>query len=183
MVYNYSMRLYVKLLILVFFAVISCGGSQPAKVPENTTPCTVVRVVDGDTFHCRLSSGENVRVRLIGVDTPESSDNPKARRDAERSGKSVEEIIRMGKASTEFTKRLLPEGETVYLEFDVQKTDRYGRLLAYVWLSDGRMLNELLLREGYAMVYTIPPNVKYQERFLQAQREAKEKRRGLWGTE
>ncbi len=139
--------------------------------------------MDGDTFHCRLSSGENVRVRLIGVDTPESSDNPKARRDAGRSGQSLEEIIKMGRASAEFTKRLLPRGETVYLEFDAQKTDRYGRLLAYVWLSDGRMLNELLLREGYAMVYTIPPNVKYQKRFLQAQREAREKRRGLWGTE
>jgi len=177
------MRVYVKLLLLVFFTVISCGGSQPAKAPENTTPCTLVRVVDGDTFHCRLSSGEEVKVRLIGVDTPESSDNPKARRDAERSGQSLEEIIKMGKASAEFTKRLLPKGETVYLEFDVQKTDRHGRLLAYVWLRDGRMLNEVLLREGYAMVYTIPPNVKYQERFLQAQREAREKRRGFWGTE
>lgn len=177
------MRLYVKLLLLLFFTVISCSRSQPAKSPENTIPCTVVRVVDGDTFHCRLSSGENVRVRLIGVDTPESSDNPKARRDAERSGQSLEEIIKMGRASAEFTKRVLPRGETVYLEFDVQKTDRYGRLLAYVWLRDGRMLNELIVREGYAMVYTIPPNVKYQERFLQAQREAREKRRGLWGTE
>ncbi len=177
------MRLYVKLLLLVFFTLISCGKSQPAKTPENTIPCTVVRVMDGDTFHCRLSSGENVRVRLIGVDTPESSDNPKARRDAGRSGQSLEEIIKMGRASAEFTKRLLPRGETVYLEFDAQKTDRYGRLLAYVWLRDGRMLNELLLREGYAMVYTIPPNVKYQKRFLQAQREAREKRRGLWGTE
>ena len=72
MVYNYSMRLYVKLLLLVFFAVVSCGGSQPAKAPENTIPCTVVRVVDGDTFHCRLSSGENERVMLICVENPES---------------------------------------------------------------------------------------------------------------
>ncbi|MFN3265126.1 MAG: thermonuclease family protein, partial [Aquificaceae bacterium] len=56
-----------------------------------------------------------------------------------------------------------------------------GRLLAYVWLSDGRMLNEVLVKEGYAMVYTIPPNVKYQERFLQAQRYARENRKGLWG--
>ncbi len=178
------MRLYVKLLLLVFFSVISCsGGSQPAKSPENTIPCTVVRVVDGDTFHCRLSSGEEVKVRLIGVDTPESSDNPKARRDAERSGQSLEEIIKMGRASAEFTKRVLPKGETVYLEFDVQKTDRYGRLLAYVWLRDGRMLNELIVREGYAMVYTIPPNVKYQERFLEAQRYARENRKGLWSME
>ena len=177
------MPLYVKLLLLVFFTVISCGSSQPAKAPENTIPCTVVRVMDGDTFHCRLSSGEEVKVRLIGVDTPESSDNPKARRDAGRSGQSLEEIIKMGKASAEFTKRLLPRGETVYLEFDAQKTDRHGRLLAYVWLRDGRMLNELIVREGYAMVYTIPPNVKYQKRFLEDQRYAWENRKGLWSME
>ncbi len=170
--------------VILFFVLLlfSCSNSQPAKPPvENTTPCTVVHVVDGDTFSCKLSSGEKVKVRLIGVDTPESRDNPKARRDAERTGQSVEEIIRMGKMSAEFTRRLLSAGKTVYLEFDVQKTDRYGRLLAYVWLEDGSMLNEVLVREGYATIYTIPPNVKYQERLLEAQRYARENRKGLWG--
>lgn len=169
-------------LLLALLFLFSCGKSQPSKPPvENTTPCKVAYVVDGDTFHCTLGSGEEVKVRLIGVDTPESRENPKARRDAERTGQSLEEIVKMGKLSAEFTKKMLPKGETVYLEFDVQKTDRYGRLLAYVWLSDGRMLNEVLVKEGYAMVYTIPPNVKYQERFLQAQRYARENRKGLWG--
>ncbi len=168
--------------LFLMFVFLSCGYSKPNKPPvEGTTPCKVVRVVDGDTFHCTLSSGEEVKVRLVGIDTPESTDNPKARRDAERSGQSLEHITRMGKLSAEFTKRMLPTGETVYLEFDVQKTDKYGRLLAYVWLSDGRMLNEVIVREGYAMVYTIPPNVKYQERLLQAQRYARENKKGLWG--
>ncbi len=164
--------------LFLFLFLISCSK---ANVPPHTTPCTVLHVVDGDTFHCLLPSGEEVKVRLIGVDTPESSDNPKARRDVERTGRSLEEIIKMGKMAKEYTKKLLPKGEKVYLEFDVQKTDRYGRLLAYVWLPDGRMLNEVLVKEGFAQVYTVPPNVKYQERLLQAQRYARENRKGLWG--
>lgn len=170
------------LFFLFLVVVLSCGRGQTAKSPvKDSIPCSVTRVVDGDTFQCRMASGEEVKVRLIGVDTPESSYNPKARRDSERSGQSLEQILKMGRLSAEFTKKLLPLGDTVYLEFDVQKTDRYGRLLAYVWLSDGRMLNEFIIREGYASVYTIPPNVKYQERLLQAQRYARENRRGLWG--
>ncbi|MFN3471469.1 MAG: thermonuclease family protein, partial [Aquificaceae bacterium] len=99
------------------------------------------------------------------------------------SGRSLEEIVKMGKLAKEFTKELLAEGQIVYLEFDVQKTDRNGRYLAYVWLPDGRMLNEVLLREGYAQVYTIPPNVKYQKRFLEAQKYARENNKGFWSIE
>jgi hypothetical protein len=69
----------------------------------------------------------------------------------------------------------------VDLELDVQKIDPYGRLLAYVYLPEGRMFNEVLLEEGYAQVATFPPNVRYQERFLEAQREARARNRGLWG--
>ena len=79
-----------------------------------------------------------------------------------------------------FAKREL-DGEEVRLELDLQKIDPYGRLLAYVYLPDGEMFNETLLRQGYAQVATFPPNVKYQERFLEAQREAREANRGLWG--
>jgi micrococcal nuclease len=67
------------------------------------------------------------------------------------------------------------------LDLDVQKIDPYGRLLAYVYLPDGQMFNETLLRQGYAQVATFPPNVKYVDRFLAAQREAREANRGLWG--
>ncbi len=170
------------ILALIFVLLFSCDyKDKEVQQKDDKVPCTVTRVVDGDTFHCKLKSGEDVKVRLIGVDTPESTDNPKARRDSEKSGMSVEEITRMGKLAKEFTKQLIPKGEVVYLEFDVQQTDRYGRLLAYVWLRDGRMLNEVLIKEGYAQVYTVPPNVKYQERFIEAQRYAKENRKGLWG--
>ncbi|MDW8032325.1 MAG: thermonuclease family protein [Aquificaceae bacterium] len=173
----------MRISFLFFILILYIFSCQRKEVQEDTphTPCVVTRVVDGDTFQCRLGSGEEVKVRLVGIDTPESSPNPKARRESERGGRSMEEIIRMGKEAKRFTENHLRSGERVYLEFDLQRTDRYGRLLAYVWLSDRKMLNELLVREGYAQVYTIPPNVKYQERLLSAQRKAREEGKGLWG--
>jgi micrococcal nuclease len=68
----------------------------------------------------------------------------------------------------------------VTIEFDVQTRDRYGRLLGYVYLFNGKMLNEEIVKAGYANLMTYPPIVKYQERFLKAYREARENRRGLW---
>ena len=156
------------------------GARASAESPQERAKCVVVRVYDGDTFKCRLDNGEEVKVRLIGIDTPESRRNKKAYRDARREGRSVEEIVRLGKMASAFTKKLLPKGSVVYLEADVQIHDRYGRLLAYVYLPDGRMLNEVLLEEGYATVYTIPPNVKYAERFVELQRKAMREKRGLW---
>jgi micrococcal nuclease len=168
------------LVIPLILFVVSCGKSSPTSTEQRGTPCKVVRVIDGDTFTCTLKDGEEIKVRLIGVDTPESRVNPKLERDVQRSGLQREDVLRMGKIAAEFTKRLLPEGEIVYLEQDVQKTDKYGRVLAYVWLKDGRMLNEVLIREGMAKVYTIPPNVKYQDILLDAQRQAREEGKGFW---
>jgi micrococcal nuclease len=88
----------------------------------------VVKTVDGDTL--RLSSGETVR--LIGIDTPEASNNAKTRRDSKRTRESIDEIIVMGKKASRFT-RALVQGSEVTLEYDVEKRDRYGRLLAYVY--------------------------------------------------
>src|SRR5215213_1885080 len=76
---------------------------------------------------------------------------------------------------------MITEGKEVSLELDVEKVDPYGRLLAYVFLPNSEMFNETLLEEGYVQVATFPPNVKYQERFLEAQREARAANRGLWG--
>lgn len=172
-----------RFLIFLVFLAASCGAGDRSQSPtlginSKDVPCKVVHVSDGDTFRCVLSSGERIKVRLIGVDTPESSKNPKAIRDAEKSGMDVEDIIKMGKEAYRYTKSLI-DGKTVYLETDVQLMDRYGRILAYVWLDKNTMLNELLVSEGYAQVYTIPPNVKYQDRFLKAQREAREKGKGF----
>ncbi len=127
----------------------------------------VIRVVDGDTLKIDFH-GVELTTRLIGVDTPESRRNKKAKRDAERTDLDLDTIISLGKKATEYVKRLIRPGNFVTLEFDVQQTDPYGRLLCYIYLQDGRMLNEVLVSSGHASIMTMPPNVKYQSRFLKA---------------
>lgn len=139
----------------------------------------VTKITDGDTLKV-IYKDENTGVRLIGIDTPESRANPKAKKDALRSGDDVRTITALGKKATAFTKSLVSKGDEVTLEFDAQKRDKYGRLLAYVYLKDGRMLNEEIIRGGYASPMTIPPNVKYAELFQKAYKEARGKKRGLW---
>ncbi len=114
---------------------------------------TVKRVTDGDTLV--LTSDE--RVRLIGIDAPESRPNLRAEEQAAKEGRDLKAIIEMGKEATEFVKTLVNPGDEVKLEFDVEKRDRYRRLLAYVCLSDGRMLNEEIVKAGYANLLTVPP--------------------------
>jgi len=139
----------------------------------------VIRVVDGDMLKVNFR-GKPESIRLIGIDTPESRSNKKAIKDAERGNLDIRTIISMGKQATKFVNTLVSAGDTVKIEFDVQARDKYGRLLGYIYLPDGRMLNEEIVKAGYANLMTIPPNVKYQERFLKAYREARENRRGLW---
>jgi micrococcal nuclease len=127
---------------------------------------TVSRVVDGDTIEISPTvAGGRTDVRLIGIDTPESVGG---------------EVDPLGKKASAFTERRL-EGEKVALEFDVEKVDQYDRALAYVWTSPEKMFNETLLRRGYAQVATFPPNVRYTDRFLAAQRKARAEGAGLWG--
>jgi len=135
----------------------------------------VTRVVDGDT----LVLANKERVRLIGIDTPEMHDSNKLNRDAQRSGQDAEAIKQLGRRSYEFTKKLV-EGKRVRLEFDVERLDKYKRLLAYVYLPDGSMLNAEIIEQGYASLMTYPPNVKYADLFLKLYQEARKNRRGLW---
>lgn len=86
----------------------------------------------------------------------------------------------MGKEAANFTATLVKPGDVVKIEFDVKQRDQYGRLLCYVYLSSGKMLNEEIIKAGYESVMTYLPNVKYQERFLAAYREARAYKRGLW---
>lgn len=121
----------------------------------------VKRVIDGDTI--LLANGE--RVRLIGVDTPETKHPQKP-------------VERFGKEAYLFTKRMV-EGKEVRLEHDWQKRDKYGRLLAYVYLTDGTFLNAEIIKQGYGFAYT-KYSFKYLEEFRGYEREARENRRGLW---
>lgn len=126
----------------------------------------VVSVVDGDTFKIIYNQKEE-KVRLIGVDTPESVHADKSKN------------TKYGKIASEYVKELL-KSQNVKLEFDVSSKDKYGRLLAYVYLENGEMLNEKLLKEGYAQMATYPPNVKYVENFKKMQKQARENKVGFW---
>ena len=154
------------------------------KKDENATnkyiKAKVVAVSDGDTLKIRLADGTIERLRLIGVDTPESSENEKAMLDAERTSMDIDTIISLGKASFENTKALLKNNETVSIEFDVQQRDQYKRLLGYVYLSNGKMLNSEILSSGYGRTLTHAPDVKYADVFHKLVKDAKAAKRGLW---
>jgi micrococcal nuclease len=118
-------------------------------------------------------------VRLIGIDTPEMHESEKLYRDSARSKQDISTIQKLGRRAYEFTKNLV-EGKRVSLEFDVEKHDKYGRLLAYVYLKDGTFVNAKIVEEGYASLMTFPPNVKYADLFLKLYQEARNYRKGLW---
>ena len=134
-------------------------------------PYKVLKVVDGDTFTIKRD-GKETKVRMIGIDAPESVA-------PDEYGKPN---TKEGKNAAEYLKKLIND-KNVYLEFDLDTYDQYSRLLAYVYLSDETtMVQELLLSEGYVQVMTIQPNVKYQDRFLTLQRQARESGKGFWGS-
>ena len=128
---------------------------EPLNQTENFL---VTKVVDGDT----VVIGGGITVRLIGIDAPERGNCF-----FEQSKNELEEQIL---------------GKEIGLEKDVSETDKYGRLLRYIWVGDS-MVNEELVRNGVATVSTFPPDVKYQEKFLASQQEARENKRGLWAPE
>jgi len=140
---------------------------------------TVIKITDGDTLWVRYE-GQREKLKLIGIDTPESKLNRKAKKDAKRSGQDVETIIALGKRATEYVSSRVKLGIKVKIEFDVEQRDTYGRLLGYVYLPNGKMLNEEIVKAGYVNVMTISPNVKYKDRFLKAYKEARKSKRGLW---
>jgi micrococcal nuclease len=144
-------------------------SSRPAQGPS-TAPghvATVTRVVDGDTAHVQFR-GRDVTIRFIGVDTPETV----------APGRPIECF---GPEASHFTTRELT-AEKIRLEFDVERIDPFGRTLAYIWLSDGTLFNETLVRRGFATVATYPPDTKYVDRFEAAEHTAKRADRGLWGV-
>jgi micrococcal nuclease len=167
-------------LILLTFLTILLPSALLAERSARTLPAEVLWITDGDTIVIRLQ-GHKERVRLIGIDAPECRPNPKAQKDSIRTGDDLRTITEMGRRSTRYVQSILKPGDHVSVELDVQERDKYGRLLGYVWLQDGRMLNEEIVRDGYASLMTYPPNVKYRERFEKAYREAREAQKGLWG--
>ena len=136
----------------------SADAESPA--PGVSVVCTVSAVVDGDTVDC----ADSRRVRLILVDAPESNQGP------------------FGSMARSALAELLPIGTEVSLEMDVDPMGPYGRVLAYVILPDGRMVNEELLRQGMAVVAVYPPNTRHLDRLRKVAEEAEAEGRGLWAV-
>lgn len=171
----------LKLAVLAVAASLCAGcvgyatsGPAPGADAPRVQQGEVVRVVDGDTAHIVID-GVKEKVRFIGIDTPEST----------------REKEPYGAEASAYAKELLTE-RTVWIETDAELRDRYGRLLAYIWLEQPRsgaaaevqakQYNARAVADGYAQIYTFPPNVRYAEVYLELQREARETNRGLWAV-
>jgi micrococcal nuclease len=154
---------------LLLVALTASCSSDPGADDVAAGLARIVRVVDGDTVVVRLA-GEEERVRLIGIDTPESVD-PRA------------PVECFGAEASARTAELLPPGTEVRLVRDAEARDRYGRLLAYVYRrDDDTFVNLALAEEGYASVLTYPPNVAHTAELVAAAASAREEGRGLWST-
>lgn len=136
------------------------GCTAQSQVP--VTEALVAEVVDGDT----VILGNGQKVRLLGIDAPE----------LEREGQPADFLAH--KAKLVLTS--LAQGQPVRLEYDQLRYDRYGRILAFLFLTDGTNLSRELVRQGLAHVYTVPPNMRFRGELLAAQREAMKARRGIW---
>lgn len=140
-------------------------SNPPATGPEpveGIAEVLVTRVIDGDTIE--IEGGG--RVRYLGIDTPETVDPHRP-------------VGCFGKEASKKNKELV-ERKYVRLEKDITDKDKYGRLLRYVFVDD-KFVNLELVQGGYALLLTIPPDVKYTDQLLTAQQEAREAKRGLWG--
>lgn len=147
------------------------GTEQASMSAEYKNLVSVTKVVDGDTIEV-LIEGQKKTIRLIGINTPETVDPRRP-------------VQCYGKEASDETKKLLT-GKAVYLSKDVSETDKYDRLLRFVYLpiEDGQMLfvNDYLVRQGFANNYPYPPDIKYDDQFRQAEKEAREQKKGLWSA-
>jgi micrococcal nuclease len=154
----------VAILVVLIVVLLSGGDDDSNDKLAASTDARVTRVVDGDTVEATVD-GRTEDVRYIGIDTPESV-------------KPETPVECYALAASHFNERLV-EGETVRLDFDAERRDVYGRLLAYVHLGD-RFVNADLVRLGYARTLTIPPNTRYADLFDRLERQAAGAARGLW---
>jgi len=151
-----------RLFLLSLFLILACSQFDYSQIK-------VVEVIDGDTV--KLSNGRFLR--YIGLDTPEV-------RIKNKGGDFKYRPQPFSLEAKEFNRKLV-EGKLVRIEFDIEKTDRYGRLLGYCFV-DKTFVNARLIEEGYAVLYTFPPNVKYTDSFVESQKKAQKKKKGLWGS-
>jgi micrococcal nuclease len=162
-------------LTAALIAVLACSDRVPENFPSRrqsaarpdvqTQPgarisCTITRIADGDTLTC----GKTGRIRLLMIDAPELAQG------------------RYGYEALDMLKEIAPVGTHVTIETDVRARDTYDRLLGYVFLPDGRMVNEEMAKSGYVTALVYPPNVRYVERIRNAVAKARRDKTGLWAT-
>jgi micrococcal nuclease len=177
--YEYQQNMKKMLVSLFLLIILALFASSTTSAAELLEKIKVRRVVDGDTIEV-VYQGKKEHVRLIGVNTPETKHLTKG-------------VQPYGPEASDFTTKALA-GRDVWLEFDVELRDQYGRLLAYVWLVEPkgeaddkqireRMFNARLLLDGYAQQMTFPRTVRYDDYFSVSQAEARQAGRGLWGQD
>lgn len=158
------------LLSFIIILIFSLFFVSPGCAKKEKEFYKVIEVHDGDTVTIVTESFfgflvRTERVRLIGIDAPELGQEP------------------WGRRAKNYLRKLLQESDfLVKVELDIQHRDKYGRLLAYLWDKNSNMINYMMVRNGYAMVYTVPPNVKYAELFIEAQKLARQEKRGIWSS-
>jgi len=166
--------------------------------PNSRYICYLSKVLDGDTIRCRFpypvsKEVKTYPVRLIGIDTPETGIHKKNTGKQEREIEEIvqekyhkiinlkrKDVVDYGLEAKRFVENCLKNVYIVIVETDVQPTDHYGRVLGYIWLPDGRMLNKEIICNGYALLLTVPPNVKYEKKFRKCLKKAIEEKKGFW---
>lgn len=148
--------------LLFFFVFFSNGYSSSVRKAHDKT-VQAVKIYDGDTIGAVLD-GRFEKIRLIGIDAPEMDQRP------------------WGKKARKCLITLISDAASkISLEYDIERRDKYGRILAYIWTEDRKMLNEEMMKNGCAVLFTFPPNVRYAERLRAAQKKAREQKAGIWG--
>jgi micrococcal nuclease len=151
----------LRLIFIIIFALYGSNGISQTRYYK------VKNVVDGDTFWVYDGTTKGIKIRLIGINAPETRNTGRT------------QVEYFGKEAKAYLTRMIA-GKSVRLVYDVTKLDRYGRTLAYAYLENGVFVNAEMVRQGYAQVMTIPPNVRYADLFIRLQSEARNNNRGLW---
>lgn len=161
----------------VLYAAMLYAAIATAQAPGVDT-VSVIRVIDGDTI-VTFDGVTESKVRLIGVECPETRRDEKAKRNADRLGVSIDKVVEAGKRARKFTETFCPPGSVVSLDYGEETLDHYGRTLAYVKMQNGRVLNEVLIMNGAA---TTTPQYHHRDtgQYEELQHRAREGGRGFW---